>query len=91
MFLLKRAIPDPQKLLFEIPKGPILVENQISSWSRPSPIGRLLAGGQDPIFFASSDFGLFDPKKEENNLQIGAQGGATGRRHPMRPFLAPIQ
>ena len=52
---------------------------------------RLLAGGQDPIFFASSDFGLFDPKKEENNLQIGAQGGATGRRHPMRPFLAPIQ
>ena len=37
MFLLKRAIPDPQKLLFEIPKGPIFVENQISSRSRPSP------------------------------------------------------
>ena len=37
MFLLKIAIPDPQKLLFEIKKGPIFVENQISSQSRPSP------------------------------------------------------
>ena len=61
------------------------------SCHRDCTLGRLLAGGQDPIFFASSVFGLFDPKKEENNLQIGAQGGATGRRHPMRPFLAPIQ
>ena len=27
MLLLSKAIPDPQKLLFEIPKGTIFVEN----------------------------------------------------------------